>query len=355
MENYIISATFLALILLVLHLNLILLHITHVFSAPLAPIPANKASLQSWFAANILPFEKREADLDPSLVTAEKNVVTIKVQKDGSGQFKTLTEAVKSIPKANTKRTIIWIGLGTFKEKVDIEKDQPFVTLYGDPKNMPTLTFDGTSKQYGTVFSGSISVYSKIFMAVNIIFEVTVALTLFEDNAALYNCRIKGFQDILCDLHGNHFFKDCYIEGMADFIFGNAKTIYLNTEIKALWDAGGVITAHGREKPSDDTGYAFVHCSISGVSNGKTYLGRLWKPFGKTVFLYTDMSSVPDGAIMEKLDNLYNAEYMCTGPGANLQGLVKFTKKLTDAEAKPYMDLNYIGAAKWLLPLPQVK
>ncbi|KAI3992654.1 hypothetical protein MKX01_007976 [Papaver californicum] len=354
MENYIISATFLAPILLVLHLNLILLHITPVFSVPLAPVPANKASLQSWFAANILPFEK--------------------LRKDGSGQFKTLTEAVKSIPKENTKHTIIWIGPGTYKEKVNIEKDQPFVTLYGDPKNMPTLTFDGTSKQYGTVFSGSISVYSKFFMAVNIIFENSspmpkmgsmdgqaVALTLFEDNAALYNCRIKGFQDTLCDLHGNHFFKDCYIEGMADFIFGNAKTIYLNTEIKALWDAGGVITAHRREKPSDDTGYAFVHCSISGVSNGKTYLGRLWKTFGKTVFLYTDMSSVvhpegwSDNGKTGVDSTLYNAEYMCTGPGAKLQGRVKFTKKLTDADAKPYMDLNYIGAAKWLLPPPQVK
>lgn len=70
-----------------------------------------------------------------------------------------------------------------------------------------------------------------------------------------------------------------------------------NTEIKALWDLGGVITAHGKEKPSDDTGFAFVHCSISGVSNGQTYLGRLWKPYGKTVFLYTDMSNVvhPEG------------------------------------------------------------
>ncbi|KAI3981733.1 hypothetical protein MKX01_027718 [Papaver californicum] len=278
------------------------------FSAPLAPIPANKASLQSWFAVNTLSFEKREADLDPALVTDEKSIVIIKVQKDGSGQFKTLTEAVKSIPKANTKRTIIWIGPGTYKKKVNIEKYQPFVKLYGDPKNMPTLTFDGTSKQYGTVFSGSISVYSKFSMDVNIIFENSspmpkmgsmdgqaVALTLFEDNAALYNCRIPRHIITL--------------------------------------GCRGVITSHGREKPSDDTGYAFVHCSISGVSNRKTYLGRLWKPFGKIMFVYTDMSR----------------------PGANLQGRVKFTKKLTDAEAKPYVDLNYIGAEKWLLPPPQVK
>ncbi|KAI3929784.1 hypothetical protein MKX01_025952 [Papaver californicum] len=294
MKKCITSLTFLAHILLVFHLNLIFLHITHVFSASLAPIPTNKVSLQSWFVANILSFEKCEADFDPTLVTAEKNVIIIKVHKDGSGQFKTLTEVVNSIPKENTKRTIIWI-------------------------DTPTLTFNGTNKQYGTVFSGSVCVYSKYFMAVNIIFENSasmpimgkteggqaVALTLFEDNAALYNCKFKGFQDTLS--------LSCLMQ---------------NTEIKAIWDPGGVITSHGRKKPPDDTGYTFVHCSISGVSNGKTYLGRLWKPLGKTVFLYTDMSIV---------------------------GRVKFTKKLTDAEAKLFLDLNYIGAAKWILPPPQVK
>ncbi|KAI3900399.1 hypothetical protein MKW92_028245 [Papaver armeniacum] len=371
MKNYIISATFLAPILLVLHLNLIVLHITPVFSAPLAPIPAQKASLQSWFAANILPYEKREADLDPTLATAEKNVVIIKVRKDGSGQFKTVTEAIKSVPKANTKRTIIWIGPGSYKEKLTVERDQPFVTFYGDPKNMPTLTFDGTAKPIYLLYL----VNSDFFMAVNINFENSspmpilgksdgaqaVALTLVGTKAAIYNCKFKGFQDTLSDLRGNHFYKDCYIEGMADFIFGNAKTIYLNTEIKVIWDEGGVITAHGREKPSEDTGFAFIHCSISGVSNGKTHLGRLWKPYGKTVFLYTDMSSVvnPEGWSdngKPGVDStLYNAEYMCTGPGANLQGRVKFAKKLTDAEAKPLLDPSYIDAAKWLLPPPQVK
>ncbi|MCL7038593.1 hypothetical protein MKW94_010865 [Papaver nudicaule] len=353
MKSYIISTTFIDIIFLIFHLNILLQHITPVFSAPLAPIPPDKASLQSWAALNLLSPEKRQADLDPALATAEKDVVTIKVRKDGSGQFKTLTEAVKSIPKGNTKRTIISIGPGIYKEKVTIEREQPFVTFFGDPKDMPTITFD----------VGSVLVYSKYFMAVNIIFENSspmpkmgsmdgqaVSLTLFDDYAALYNCKFKGFQDTLCDLHGNHFFKDCYIQGMADFIFGNGKSIYLNTEIKALWDAGGVINR-----------FAFVHCSISGVSNGKTYLGRLWKPYGKTVFLYADMSSVihPEGWSdngNKTVDStLYNAEYMCTGPGANLGSRVKFAKKLTDAEAKPYLDLNYINAAKWLLPPPQVK
>lgn len=54
-----------------------------------------------------------------------------------------------------------------------------------------------------------------------------LALRIAGDKAALYNCKIKGFQDTVCDDKGNHFFKDCYVEGSVDFIFGSGKSIYL--------------------------------------------------------------------------------------------------------------------------------
>jgi pectinesterase len=54
-----------------------------------------------------------------------------------------------------------------------------------------------------------------------------VALRISGDKATFYNCKIKGFQDTLCDDRGNHFFKDCYIEGTVDFIFGSGKSLYL--------------------------------------------------------------------------------------------------------------------------------
>jgi pectin methylesterase-like acyl-CoA thioesterase len=54
-----------------------------------------------------------------------------------------------------------------------------------------------------------------------------LALRIAGDKAALYNCKIKGFQDTVCDDKGNHFFKDCYVEGSVDFIFGSGKSLYL--------------------------------------------------------------------------------------------------------------------------------
>lgn len=90
------------------------------------------------------------------------------------GEFKTLTDALKSIPEKNTKRVIIKMAPGEYKEKVTIDKKKPFITLMGDPKAMPVLTYDGTAAQYGTVNSASLIILSDYFIAVNIIVKVYI-------------------------------------------------------------------------------------------------------------------------------------------------------------------------------------
>ena len=59
--------------------------------------------------------------------------------------------------------------------------------------------------------------------------EQAVALRIAGDKSAFYNCRFLGFQDTLCDDKGRHLFKDCYIEGTVDYIFGSGKSLYLVT------------------------------------------------------------------------------------------------------------------------------
>lgn len=90
------------------------------------------------------------------------------------GEFKTLTDALKSVPEKNTKRVIIKMAPGEYKEKVTLDKKKPFITLMGDPKAMPVLTFDGTAAQYGTVNSASLIILSDYFIAVNIIVKVYI-------------------------------------------------------------------------------------------------------------------------------------------------------------------------------------
>jgi len=88
-------------------------------------------------------------------------------------EFKTLTDAIKSVPAGNTKRVIIKMAPGEYREKVTIDRNKPFITLMGQPNAMPVITYDGTAAKYGTVDSASLIILSDYFMAVNIVVKVS--------------------------------------------------------------------------------------------------------------------------------------------------------------------------------------
>lgn len=151
----------------------VLLIAISVVSDDAAPIPADKAQLKTWFRNNVKPYTQSKGTLDPALVKAEEGVKVIKVRSEGGANyFKTITDAINSIPAGNTRRVIIYIGYGVYKEKITIDQSKPFVTLYGAPNSMPTLTYDGTAAQYGTVDSATLIVQSDYFVAANIIIAV---------------------------------------------------------------------------------------------------------------------------------------------------------------------------------------
>ena len=53
-----------------------------------------------------------------------------------------------------------------------------------------------------------------------------VAMKISSDKAALYGCGFYSAQDTLNDDRGRHYFKDCYIQGSIDFIFGDGRSLY---------------------------------------------------------------------------------------------------------------------------------
>uniref|UniRef100_A0A803MZ43 Pectinesterase n=1 Tax=Chenopodium quinoa TaxID=63459 RepID=A0A803MZ43_CHEQI len=123
------------------------------------------------------------------------------------------------------------------------------------------------------------------------------AMRISGDKAAFYNCKFVGYQDTLCDDKGNHFFKDCYIEGTVDFIFGEARSLYLNTEIHVQSeDPAAVITAHARNSADGEGGYSFVHCNVTGTGS-HALLGRAWMEAARVVYSYCTFSDVvnPEG------------------------------------------------------------
>ncbi|XP_045816824.1 putative pectinesterase 63 [Trifolium pratense] len=311
--------------------------------------------------------------LDEQLKAAEDGAIrVVRVRKDGTGDFKTITDAVNSIPSGNMRRVVVWIGMGEYREKITVDMSKRFVTFYGERNGnendiMPIITYDATALHYGTLYSATVAVDADYFVAVNVAFVNSspmpnensvggqaLAMRISGDKAAFYNCKFIGYQDTLCDDKGRHFFKDCYIQGTYDFIFGNGKSIYLKTTIKSVGKGLKVITAQGRESISEDTGFTFVHCKIIGSGHRNTYLGRGWRRSPRVVFAYTFMDSGVNSRGWyhhESNETIYFGEYKCIGPGAASSSSSRI---LSDEEAKPFLSMAYIHGEQWVRPPPKL-
>ena len=92
-------------------------------------------TLSLFFAASCLSISTAKAVvLSPAIVKPD-----ITVAADGSGDFKTIQEALNSIPRDNQQRMIIFIKDGVYHEKVRI--DPNFVTLRGQSRQGTRLEF----------------------------------------------------------------------------------------------------------------------------------------------------------------------------------------------------------------------
>lgn len=117
-----------------------------------------------------------------------------------------------------------------------------------------------------------------------------VALRISADTAAFIGCKFIGAQDTLYDHKGRHYFKNCYIQGSVDFIFGDGLSLYENCHLHAKTKSYGALTAQKRESMLEETGFSFLNCKVTG--SGALFLGRAWGTFSRVVFAYTYMDKI---------------------------------------------------------------
>ncbi len=297
------------------------------------------------------------------------------VAQDGSGDFRTVQEAINAVPDFRKKGTTIFIKSGVYKEKLTLSTSKTFVTFIGEDAAKTILTYDDYAskknrfgEEMGTTSSASFFVFGSDFTAQNITFQNSagsvgqaVAVRIEGDRAVFKNCRFLGFQDTLYTFgdRSRQYYKDCYIEGTVDFIFGWSTAVFENCQIFCKKE--GYVTAASTPQTSK-YGYVFLRCHITGdAPEGSFYLGRPWRPYARTIFIECKLDKVikPAGwdnwGKAENEKTAFYAEYKNTGPGYQPKERVNWSHQLTDAEAQEYTLANIFGDWNPEAPAPATK
>jgi pectinesterase len=280
---------------------------------------------------------------------------TFVVAPDGSGQFQSVQAAIYAVP--TTPPPGLWTILikpGVYKEQIYIQRERGDLFLKGEDAEKTVLTFDlnasmpGTDgKPIGTFRTASTVIDADDVTAEDLTFENSagpvgqaLAIRIDGDRVAFRRCRFLGWQDTILTNRGRQYFENCTIMGHTDFIFGGATAFFENCDI--ICHRNGYVTAASTPK-DQPFGYVFSNCRITGETpEVRTYLGRPWRDFAKTVFLNTQMSEVvrPEGwhnwGKVEREKTTFYAEFNSTGPGATPQDRVPWSHQLTEEQAKGY-------------------
>ena len=304
-------------------------------------------------------------------------MLTITVAQDGSGDFATISEAVLAVPY-DTPAEIV-IGPGTYREKLACEKRD--ITLRGagmeetrlvwndagklpHPDGRPTHTFRSRT----AFFSGErlcvedLTIQNDAGPGARV--GQGIAAYVDSARAVFRRVRLLGSQDTLfcAPLPDKErekdgflgprvfaprrpsvqYYQNCEITGGIDFIFGGADALFEQCVLRSVDET----PAHGEARgyvaapctPPDGLGFVFWDCDfVSDCPAGTVYLGRPWRPHGKTAVLecrlgahiapagFSPWNNRPDW------DKAVFAEAGNTGPGAeNRTG--PLSRSLTAAE-----------------------
>ena len=307
----------------------------------------------------------------------------IYVNQNGTKDASTLAEAFSiALAIPDTYAVEIHIASGTYKEKLNLERDN--VTLIGEDVGNTILTFDDYALflmpdgiKRGTFRSYTIYLHGDNFVAKNLTFanaagfgpKIGQAVAVYADGARMSfcNCRFLGRQDTLFTAplppsviewggfrgprehaprdNGTHYYKNCYLEGDVDFIFGGATAYFEECEIHSLTrnsNPDGYITAASTPE-GRPYGYVFNHCRFTADCAPETvYLGRPWRNFAKTVIMNSELGAHikkegwHDWNKEEARETTYYAEYNNYGPGDSPETRVFWSHQLSEKEANAY-------------------
>lgn len=316
------------------------------------------------------------------------DVKELYVSIDGNAEFSEIGKALEAAKQYDGMNVKIYIAPGVYNERLVVGQNN--ISFIGANENTTKITYSDAAEDImpegdkrGTFRTPSVFIDADNFYACHISFfneagqgyDVGQALAVYADgdHLAFESCRFEGYQDTLFTAplpkkekkpggfkgpkefaprrHGRHLYKDCFISGNIDFIFGSATAYFENCEIfmrNRNDELSGYVTAPSTYQ-GEKYGYVFNHCRFtSDCPKESAYLGRPWRNFAKVVVLNSEIGAHikkegwHDWNKKDAWDTMFFAEYKNYGEGAGGER-APFVKVLTDSEAAEYTRKNVIG------------
>ena len=254
------------------------------------------------------------------------NTDTLVVARDGSGEFRTVSEAVEVCRAFMEYTKVIYVKKGIYKEKLVVPSWLTNIEIIGEDRDETIITFDdhanvkipkiglesasllqdpkdglqtmGTFRTYTVKVEGCHITFRNLTIENNAPRKgQAVALHTEGDCLRFVNCRILGNQDTIYTGMANTrlYFEDCYIEGTTDFIFGPSTAWFEGCTIHSKINS--YVTAASTPKDVQ-YGYVFNNCTLTAAEGvDKVFLGRPWRAYAYTLFMNCDLGKhiVPEG------------------------------------------------------------
>lgn len=314
---------------------------------------------------------------------------SLTVSADGSGDFASIGEALNCLDHFPEGPARIYIKTGVYRERLHVRR--PYLTMEGEDPFSTVVTWDygadmlmEDKTRRGTFRSYTALIDTHDFTADNICFENSagpgekagqaLALYVDGDHILFRECRILGHQDTLFTgplppkeiekngfagpkqnaprINGRQYYKDCFIRGDIDFIFGSATAYFENCELFSLdinKEVNGYVTAASTPR-GQDFGYVFESCRFTGnCPDESVYLGRPWRNFARTILLncwlgpHISRQGWHDWGKEEAHDTALYAEYNSRGPGSVQTCRPAWTILLNREQAGKYTKDNVLG------------
>lgn len=310
--------------------------------------------------------------LAQTAATIKPNMI---VAQDGSGQYKTINEAIPKIPKGSATTFVVYVKAGVYKENIIFSRSLTNIMLIGDGPAKTKITGNlSFADGIPPLKTATVSISGGRFMAKDIGFENTaalghqaVALRVQSDMSVFYNCQIDGFQASLYAHTYRQFYRDCTISGIVDTIIGDAAAVFQNCKVvlrAPMEDRQKLyVTAQQRNDTREPTGFVLQNCTITAEKqyfavqeNSPAFLGRPVKEYSRTIVMQSNIDSSIDpkgwGAFMGTYgtDTCSFSEYQNRGPGADTKQRVawKGIVSLTAQTAEGYTAGKFLEGDSWI-------